>query len=95
MVVRAMTDWRGGLGEDVFIFKSKYDRDIIRDFDATDADHDTLNLSRLNSVKSFEDLMAHHAVETASGVVINGLHGDKITLRNVLLADLDAGDFVF
>ena len=84
----------GGLGADTFVFRRGHDRDLIRDFDATDADHDTLNLSGVNTIKSFEDLMANHVTETATGVVINGLHGDRIVLRNVDLADLDAGDFI-
>jgi hypothetical protein len=84
----------GGLGEDVFVFKKNYDRDTIIDFDATGADHDTLNISRLNSITSFEDLMANHVIETATGIVIDGLHGDRITLKHVALADLDTGDFI-
>ena len=76
------------------MFRKGHDRDLIRDFDGTDADHDTLNLSGVNTIKSFEDLMAHHVAETATGVVINGLHGDRILLRHVDLADLDAGDFI-
>lgn len=84
----------GGLGADTFVFRRGHDRDLIRDFDATDADHDTLNLSGVNTIKSFEDLMAHHVAETAAGVVINGLHGDRILLGHVDIADLDAGDFI-
>ena len=84
----------GGLGADTFVFRKGHDRDLIRDFDATDADHDTLDLSGVNTITSFDDLMAHHVVETATGVIINGLHGDRIVLRNVLLADLDVGDFI-
>ena len=53
-----------------------------------------LDLSGLKAVTDFADLKTHMA-QHGSAVVIDGTHGDTITLEHVKLNDLDAGDFLF
>jgi hypothetical protein len=39
--------------------------------------------------------MTNHATQVGNHVLINDLLGNTLTLNNVLLADLDASDFIF
>ncbi len=82
-------------GSDTFMFSKGDDRDLIKDFDAKGEDHDILNIATLDSIVSFKDLKKNHADQVGNNVVIDGLNGDRITLVNVKIANLDAGDFVF
>jgi hypothetical protein len=84
----------GKAGEDTFVFKNGYDRDVITDFVATGAVHDILDIRSLTAISGFHDLLANHATQTKVGIVIDGLHGDVITLRGVHLDDLGAADFM-
>jgi hypothetical protein len=49
----------------------------------------------VQSVTDFADLKAHHLTQIGSSVVIDGTHGDSITLEHVKLNTLDASDFLF
>jgi hypothetical protein len=70
-------------------------KDVITDFDTKGADHDTLDLRKLAGVDSFKDLMQHHAHKSGADVVIDGGHGDQITLSHVTPGGLVATDFLF
>ncbi len=85
----------GGQGTDTFVFKTKYGKDTIRDFDATGSVHDTIDLSGLKSVKDFDDLVDNHLTVKGKNIVIDAGNGDQLTLNNVSLKHLDAGDFIF
>ena len=39
--------------------------------------------------------MQHHMKQIGKDVFIDGLNGDSILLKNVKMAALDAGDFLF
>ncbi len=82
-------------GSDTFIFKTNWDKDLIKDFDAVGSDHDVLNLHGLKSVKSWSDLRHHHMEQHGNNVVIDGGHGDVITLKGVDIHDLGKADFIF
>lgn len=84
----------GGNGGDTFIFKDGYGADKILDFDALDA-KERINLAGVAEITDFADLAAHHMTQVGADVVIEATGGDMLTLKGVLLADLDAGDFLF
>ena len=82
----------GGLGIDTFVFASGDGADTVMDFNAKGAAHEIIDLSAVDSVASFEDLSLE---QVGKNVVIDLGDGDKITLKNVVLANLDASDFLF
>lgn len=85
----------GGKGADTFVFRTRDDRDVILDFQATGPDHDVLDLNGVRSVSGFTDLMESHAETVGRGVRIDAGNGDVIILAGVKLEDLDAEDFLF
>lgn len=84
----------GGTGSDSFVFRQTSDRDIITDFAATGAVQDRIDLSNVQTITSFADLVANHMRSVGTNVVIDALNGDVLTLANVRLADLDAANFL-
>jgi Ca2+-binding RTX toxin-like protein len=84
----------GGGGADTFVFRTLSGGDIIRDFQATGASHDTIDLTHLAGIADWADLHAHHLQRSDDGVVIEGGHGETIVLKDVALADLSRADFV-
>lgn len=85
----------GGTGSDQFVFATKDGKDAITDFAATGSSHDILDLTGLASISDYKDLAQNHMTQVGSDVLIDGLNGDSILLKNVKLAALDAGDFLF
>ena len=85
----------GGAGSDSFIFRSGFGADLVTDFDAVGSNHDILDLRDVRSITTFTDLMSNHVAQAATGVVINAGSGHVIVLHDVLLSDLDSGDFLF
>lgn len=85
----------GGSGADQFVFKTGDGKDKITDFAATGSIHDTLDLAGLASITSYTDLAKNHMHQVGSDVLIDGLNGDSILLKNLKLAALDKGDFLF
>jgi Ca2+-binding RTX toxin-like protein len=85
----------GGSGTDQFVFAKGDDRDTITDFAASGSTHDVLDLTGLDTITSFTDFMANHARQVGLDVLIDALNGDSILLKNVKLAYLDKGDFLF
>ncbi|HTO32899.1 MAG TPA: hypothetical protein VL202_17215 [Pararhizobium sp.] len=85
----------GGSGADQFVFATRDGKDTITDFTATGSAHDLLDLTGLASITSYKDLTQHHMTQIGSDVLIDGLNGDSILLKNVKLSALDAGDFIF
>jgi Ca2+-binding RTX toxin-like protein len=85
----------GGSGADQFVFNTGDGKDRITDFAATGSIHDTLDLAGLASITSYADLTKNHMRQVGSDVLINGLNGDSILLKNLKLAALDKGDFLF
>lgn len=83
----------GGNGSDVFVFGNGFGRDEITDFNATNNNED-IDLSAVTAIVDFNDLSNHHMVQSGSDVVITAW-SSTITLTNVDLGDLGAGDFIF
>ncbi|WAP70325.1 S8 family serine peptidase [Jiella pelagia] len=83
----------GGTGNDIFVFGNGFGRDIVTDFDEFSA-AEKIDLSAVTEITSFADLQANHLSQVgANALITDGLN--TITLNNVLIADLDAGDFIF
>ncbi len=85
----------GGAGADQFVFATKDGKETITDFAATGSSHDILDLAGLASITDYKDLVQHHMKQAGNDVLIDGLNGDSILLKNVKMAALDAGDFLF
>ncbi|MBV2360597.1 hypothetical protein KUH32_12495 [Thalassococcus sp. CAU 1522] len=86
----------GGAGSDTFIFATGHGIDIVADFDATDA-NEKLDLSGIAALTGLADITDPGGAGSQVGddVLIDTGAGNSILLRNVLLADLDATDFLF
>ena len=85
----------GGGDVDRFVFKTGWDVDVIRDFDARGGVHDRLDLSGLRSVRGWNDLRNNHLERDGNDVVIDAKNGDAVILEGVNINDLDKGDFIF
>ena len=81
----------GGAGADRFIFKTGDDKDFILDFQPG---KDVVDLRGLDSVTSWNDLSNNHMDEVRGNVVIDGLDGDLLVIRNTSVVDLDENDFL-
>ena len=84
---------RGGGGADDFIFKGKFGRDVIKDFNAQNHKED-IDLSGVKPIKNFRDLSNNHMSQDGDDVLIEAGQ-NKIVLKSVELSELDAGDFLF
>ncbi|TAY93631.1 Ig-like domain-containing protein [Rhizobium ruizarguesonis] len=80
----------GGVGSDTFVFNDNFGRDIIADFKAG-----------LDEIQFDDAIFANFAAvqsamaQVGGNVVITYDTNDTVTLNNVSLAKLDAGDFLF
>lgn len=82
----------GGDDPDVFVFKPRFGKDVITDFDAVGKDHDRIDVSALKGISKFSDLdISVHG----KNVVLDFGHDGEIILQGVKLKDLDASDFLF
>ncbi|MCB9994575.1 MAG: hypothetical protein H6873_13075 [Hyphomicrobiaceae bacterium] len=86
---------KGGGKADTFVFKTGWDHDTVLDFHALGPTHDVIDLQGLASVTGFKDLTKHHMTQVGNNVVIDGLGGDVLTLKNVQIGNLTAADFHF
>lgn len=82
----------GGSGADTFVFSSG--RDVISDFD-TSNNGERIDLSAVDSISNFRDLMDNHVSEENGDLVISDGRGNTLTLAGIELTDLDQGDFIF
>lgn len=86
----------GGAGSQTFLFKPMAGQELVTDFQATGADHDTLNLSRFAQLADVSDVLSlAHAVGHDTVLALNP--ATTITLQNVSLQALAAHpeDFKF
>ena len=75
----------GGDGSDTFVFGKNSGKDVIYDFDVK---KDMLQIAKgLNGIKKPADVLKH-ATQNGKNVVIDLGKGNKITLKDVKLADL-------
>ncbi|MBL3705162.1 hypothetical protein GI582_20900 [Sulfitobacter sp. BDSS02] len=84
---------RGSGGADDFIFKGKFGRDLIKDFNAQN-DKEDIDLSGVKPIKNFRDLSNNHMSQDGDDVLIEA-GTNKIVLKSVDMSELDAGDFLF
>ena len=83
----------GGTGLDTFVFADGFGRDTVTDFRTTGASADTIEFST-DVFSSFAQVQAAMA-QVGADVVITVDVDNSLTLRNVALANLNAGDFLF
>ena len=75
----------GGKGNDTFVFGKNSGKDTVHDFNVK---KDTLQIAKgLNGIKKASDVL-DHATQKGKDVVIDLGKGNKITLKDVKLADL-------
>ena len=79
----------GGNGPDVFLFREHFGANTITDFDK----NDSIQFDK-SIFASGADILAHHATDTAAGVVISDGLGDTVTLLGVHVSQLSAGTFL-
>ena len=86
----------GGTNADCFVFADGHGQDTISDFEAQN-DAEKIDFSGLTSISALEDLTGPGGAASQQGahVLIDTGGGHTILLRNVLLSDLDAADFLF
>lgn len=101
---RDIIDGKGGddtlIGKgwkDTFVFSTGYGHDTIKDpIVGSIGDHySKIDLSGLDSIKNFRDLIRNHVADGHQNLDIDGGNGDVLSLKNVALDDLDRGDFIF
>ena len=87
----------GHFNADTFVFEDLaggFGNDTINDFDASNH-FERIHLGGVSAITDFADLMANHMEQVGSTVVITADDNSSVTLLNVVLADLDASDFIF
>lgn len=84
----------GGGGNDKFIFADGFGKDVITDFDEF-KNGEKIDLSAVATITDLADLKADHLSQSGAHAVINAGGGNTITLLNVNISDLNAGDFIF
>ena len=85
----------GQSGDDSFVFADGFGQDVIGDFNEFSA-AEKIDLSALTTIASYAALTGNnHMSQQGADVVIDDFAGNTITLLNVLLGNLDSGDFVF
>ncbi|WAP69474.1 hypothetical protein [Jiella pelagia] len=83
----------GGGNNDVFIFADGFGTDVVVDFNEFSS-AEKIDLSAVTAITSFADLAANHLTQVGADAVITD-GANTITLNGVLIADLDANDFLF
>ncbi|MEE8505874.1 MAG: calcium-binding protein [Kiloniellales bacterium] len=84
----------GGAGNDLFVFKTGDGQDTITDFAAGYSGGDLIDLRQMTAAASFTGVMAA-AAQIGADTFMDFGGGDTLTLENVLIDDLNAGDFLF
>lgn len=83
----------GGEGADVFEYKNGDGRDVFSDFNCDEGD--MIDLSAVNSIDDYNDLVTNHLQQTADGVVIFMGATNYITITDALVSDLTSDNFIF
>ena len=84
----------GSSGHDTFVYSLAYGADIITDFVTTGAEADLIDLSGLQSIVSLSQLLGF-ATQWGANTIMTFSSGNTLTLQNVALNNLIAGDFLF
>lgn len=83
----------GGGDSDTFIFGDGDGADVVGDFDE-DNNAEKIDLSGMTSITTFRDLKNNHLMQDGADAVIDAGGGDEIRLSNVMVDDLNKGDFI-
>ncbi|MCV6592805.1 MAG: calcium-binding protein, partial [Silicimonas sp.] len=83
----------GEAGADIFVFADGFGQDVITDFDEFSGAEE-IDLAMVTAIIDFADLTANHLSQVGANAVITD-GANTITINNVLITDLDAGDFNF
>jgi Ca2+-binding RTX toxin-like protein len=82
--------FRGGKGADIFNFGTGDDSDRVMDFENG---KDRIDVSGWDNIDDFTDIKA---IATVSGDdLVFAFGNEDITIRNMKMSELDAGDFIF
>ena len=81
----------GGAGKDVFAYAVGYGADTILDF--LHADSDAIDFTAMAGLRSVGDLLAR-GIQMLADAVFDFGNGDSLTLKNVQMGSLGAGDFM-
>ena len=85
----------GGARTDTFVFGDNYGRDRIKDFQAPGMKgHDMVDLGGTDNFSGFDEMKAHMK-QAGDDVVINFGEGNRLTLENVQMDDLQEYHFMF
>jgi Ca2+-binding RTX toxin-like protein len=84
----------GNQGPDDFVFYDDFGDDTLTDFDAFGNAED-IDVSNISSIRNMRDLRNNHLTQDGDDAVIRDGQGNSITLLNVDVSDLGAGDFIF
>jgi len=84
-----------GTGNDTVFFGDMYGRDTCKDFDARGADHDVVDLTSLDGVDDFEDLVEDHMKEKGGNVIITGDGGDRLVFLDMKESQFKIAVFIF
>lgn len=82
----------GGNGADTFRFVKGDDKEVIIDFETG---VDTIDVSKLVSVRHWRDLTNNHMEQHGDDVWIDAYNGDLIIIKDTEVGDLSKGDFLF
>lgn len=88
-------DLMGMKGRDTFVFRALSGRDTIYGFEFDGSSRDRIDLSRIEGISSYRDLMANHVSKGNDSVVIEISKTDKIYLEGVHMSELMASGFIF
>ena len=83
----------GAGAHDTFVFQADFGQDTIVDFNAVGTAHDVLSLPK-SEFSSLAQVL-RHAVQHGDTTQLTADNGDRITLQNVAIGDLQAKDFKY
>ena len=84
----------GAGGNDTFVYSLAYGADVVTDFVTSGTEADRIDLSAIQSIVSLSQLFGF-AAQLGSNTIFTFSSGNTLTLANVAMANLIAGDFLF
>jgi hypothetical protein len=84
----------GGSGADIFIFNSRSGHDNLNDFSR--GEDDKIDLSGVDEISSYRDLIRHHiSFDAFEGVLISANKRSNLWVEDMDGRDMDKADFIF
>ncbi|MEO0865305.1 MAG: hypothetical protein AAFY39_12110 [Pseudomonadota bacterium] len=90
------TSMIGGAGSDTFVFTdgNAKTKSVVRDWNHK-GDQDRIDLRDARGIDDATDLFDTHLTQTDRGLLITSDRGATLLLRDMTLADVETGDFLF